>query len=263
MSDPLGIVVFLAGSPNRVRVLEALADEPRTGPELREATGVNRATLGRVLRECEARGWVERDRGRYTVTPECRHLLAAFSSMIDTVAAVDRLGELVRWFPFEDVGFELGALRDANVVRPDRADAIRPVTHSVSLVEWAEEIRVIASQHALPALEAFHEGVEAGRLRLDLLGSDEVMASIRGSDPDADVARALVASDRARLYRAGSLPPYNLADNDGTIVFALGDERGAPQGLVTSTHPAVREWFDERFEAVRAEATELSVEDFE
>ena len=56
-------IEFLARSHNRVRVLDALTDGPLGRYELEDATGVARATLGRILDDFAERGWVtEADR---------------------------------------------------------------------------------------------------------------------------------------------------------------------------------------------------------
>lgn len=264
MEDTLETVVFLANSANRVRVLEVLARTRATRGELAAETGIARSTLGRVLTDLEQRNWVVEDGGEYASTPQGQHLVAAFQELCDTVVVLDELGPLVEWFPTDDVSFDLGRLRDATVVKPDAGDAIRPVTRSLSLIQSAERIRLLAPHYAAPAIDAFWEGaVREERLDLELIVTQQAAEAALGDPDSGDRWRDLAAADRAALYVVDSLPPYNCAANDETIVIALSDDNAAPQALVESTDPEVRAWFDDRFAAVRERAQRLTPDDLE
>lgn len=58
MRTPLGDIEFLARSEHRLTVLETLPEEGLTPNELKEETGIPRATIGRILGNFEERGWV-------------------------------------------------------------------------------------------------------------------------------------------------------------------------------------------------------------
>ena len=255
MSDGLDAVAFLANSENRVRVLTTLAERPLSRADLQEVTDVTRATLARVLSDLEGRGWVRREDGEYAATPAGRALADAFTHVSETAAALETLGDLARWFPFDDVGFDARHLHGARVVRPTKADAIRPVTRSLELIGEAEHIRILASQHAPPALEAFRERVEGGGLRLDLVVTSEVLDVVRASDRDAEHLRYLLGHDRASVAVTDADMAGNYAANDDTIVLTVADDNGAPQAIIETEAPAVREWFADYFETIRAEAT--------
>lgn len=262
MDEPIDRVAFLANSANRVRVLRTLATGPHTRAELAAETDVARATLGRVLTDLTDRGWIERQRDEYLATPQGAQLVRAVQSLTDTVETLDRLGDQVRWFPFEDVSFGIDELHDATVVRPDETDVFRPLTRSLEHIGQAETVRIVASRHAPPALEALWRAtVREGRLSLEMIVSPPVLDAMLGSETDGERLREMLASERATVWRAPSLPGYNCVDNDGTIIFALRDDTGAPQALVESDAPAVREWFGAFFERHRAAATRLTGDD--
>jgi predicted transcriptional regulator len=263
MTDGLETVAFLAGSENRVRVLMALAERPLSRTDLQSATEVTRATLARVLSDLEDRGWVRREGQQYEATRAGRALADSFRSTTETAAALETLGDLARWFPFDDVAFEVRHLHDARVVRPTKADAIRPVTRSLELIGEAERIRILGSQHAPPALAAFRERIETGELRIDLVVTCEAFETLRAAEHDTDHLRYLVGHDRASVAVTDTDLDGNYAANDDTIVLTVADDNGAPQAIVESEALAVREWFDDRFETVRAEATPVDASDLD
>jgi predicted transcriptional regulator len=256
MGQSLEVLAFLANSENRVSVLQTLATAPHTRAELAAETDVARATLSRILSDLEARELIEQHRDGYAATPRGAHLMGAVRSLIATIDALDRLDDLVRWFPAEDLGLDVGRLHDATVVRPDATDNVRPLTRSLEHIQQAERVRLVASQHAPPALEALWRAtVVEARLTLEMIAEPAVLDAVFDSDTEGERMRELVASDGVTLYCKTSLPACNCVDNDGTIIFALRDHNGAPQALVESDAPGVREWFDAFFTRTRAEAT--------
>lgn len=69
MHPSFGEVEFLAGSPNRIEVLEAVTGEPRTRDELKARTGLSRVALSRALSDLEDRDWLVRTGHHYAPTP--------------------------------------------------------------------------------------------------------------------------------------------------------------------------------------------------
>ena len=59
MPAPLEDIGWLTRSANRVQLLELLANQPYTRPELTEEIGVTRVTVNRMIEAFEERGWIE------------------------------------------------------------------------------------------------------------------------------------------------------------------------------------------------------------
>lgn len=263
MTDPFETVAFLANSENRVHLLAAVAEKPHTRADLQEETDIARATLGRILADLQDRGWVRQDGNHYEATPEGAYLVTEFESLVDTVAALDELGDLVQWFPIQNVSFDFGRLRHAKVTRPSKQDALKPITRSLELIGSARYVRLVAGQHAPPALKALRDAiVEEERLTLEFIVTEEIVETIFGASPDREFFRDLVASDRVELYRTSIPHEFNYVANDDTILFTLSDEHGAPQALVETDDPIIREWFESFFETTRQDATRLTLDDF-
>ena len=91
MSAPLDDIRFLADSGNRVQAVEALAEKPRTRPELRDTTGASAATISRMLRAFGSRGWVYRDGSRYALTPLGTYVASTFGELHDRMTTAHNL----------------------------------------------------------------------------------------------------------------------------------------------------------------------------
>ena len=68
MTAGIESIEFLARSPHRVGVLEALADGPTDRRDLTETTGASSPTVGRILADFEDRQWLVRDGPTYALT---------------------------------------------------------------------------------------------------------------------------------------------------------------------------------------------------
>lgn len=261
MSAPFDKVSFLAASRNRVDILEAVSAKPLTRADIQRATDTTRATLGRILADLLDRDLICREGTYYEATPLGSFLVRAFNSLVETVDAVERFGPLLKWFPVDDITFELGCLRDARITRPSRRDALKPVNRSLSLLNEASEIRLIAAQHAAPAVEAIWEAIVVEeRATLELVISEAVVETILSGDPDRIWFREMVKSEQAEIFRTTRTPGYNVGTLDGIVTFGISDDQGAPQGLIETDEPTVRSWFTDFFRTVKCEATPVSID---
>lgn len=258
MGSALDDVTFLARSANRVRVLDALVEERRTRHELEELTGVPRATLGRILADFEGRGWAIRTGGGYRATTKGVLLAAAFRNLLDTIRTLERFDDLIKWFPVEEVMFDIRALREARVTTPSQLNTLDPITRFVTLIEGAERVRLLGAQHTPPTFEAMWVAtVEEGRQRTELVLTAPLIDAMLARSPDRTYLRDLVACGRADVYRIDGDIGYTCASVDGIVVFSLSDTHGASQALVESDDSAIHMWFETSFARHRHEATLL------
>lgn len=88
---PLETVEFLARSPSRVRVLEAIQEDPRTRNELKDLTDVSRFTLSRTLADFEDRGWIVRSGQRYELTGKGGLVSSELKTLLSNLAAAEEL----------------------------------------------------------------------------------------------------------------------------------------------------------------------------
>lgn len=101
MNTALDEIEFLARSPNRIRVLDALTAEPIERYDIEDATGVSRATLGRILDDFEERGWVTREGRQYETTHVGNYVDREFTGLVERFEPVPALNQVGQWFPQE------------------------------------------------------------------------------------------------------------------------------------------------------------------
>ena len=116
-STPLEEIEFLARSPNRVSVLDALTRGPMGRYEIEDATGVARATLGRILDDFEDRGWVREDDRQYRTTQLGAYVSREITTVLERFEPVPALNEVAQWFPEDGFGFDLKRLAGATVAK--------------------------------------------------------------------------------------------------------------------------------------------------
>lgn len=263
MTSPFDHVAFLARSENRLQVLEAAATDAMTRQELSDATGVPRATLGRILTDLTDREWIEQEQARYRATPQGACLAREFRSLLDTVETLTQFGELIQWFPTETVDFSIGRLHNARITRPTPSDSIAPVRRATAMLTEPDEIRGLTSVVAPDAVRTSHEAVVEHGQRFEVVFTGDVIDFVL-SEPDlADPFRELVSAETATGYRYDSTPPirHNIWISDRTASIGLSDDAGAPRAFIETEDRAVREWVDSTIEAHRQEAVELSPAD--
>lgn len=250
MDSPLDAVSFLARSENRVSVLAVVTAEQGTREQLRARTGVARATLDRILREFEQRAWIVRDGRAFRATPTGTVLAREFAELLEDVEWIREIQEVARWFP-SDVPFDLELLSDARVTTPTEVDALAPVSRGKETVSTAERLRFFTHGYTVVALNVVHERAARGELAVEgVITANAVDAQL--TEPAlADTFRRALELDAITVYRLDETLTYSCIVADETVVFSLVDDHGAPQALVETDEPAVREWALETFETYR------------
>jgi len=103
-SDILQDIAYLSRTENRLVVLEALVEGPRSTRELREATGISKATVNRTLNEFEERSWARRTSdGTYEATPQAEHVAFQLRASVGSMESVASLGEDIGVLPVDDL----------------------------------------------------------------------------------------------------------------------------------------------------------------
>lgn len=252
---------FLARSPNRLAVLDALTEEPTPRPALRDRAEVERVTLGRVLEDLVEREWARETADGYALTPTGAWAHDAFSDLLGTLRATRRLKGLAEWLPD---GFPLRALRDTEVVRPTRGDPAAPLRRAEHHTRETSRQRVVTDALAPGVLEAMHAGVTGGDLELEAVVGPS-MLSVTAADPETrELFRELLASEAATFRTAPDIDIV-LGIHDPGVGIGVGvvDGEGVTLALVDSDAPPVREWAVDTFERRWREADPVDTEPFD
>lgn len=165
MEAALDDIASLANSENRVAVFGTLVEASRSRDEVREQVDASRVTVARILRELEARGWIEHSGNEYAVTPRGEWVCEEVTRLIEEMEAEQRLREPLQWFPSDLLTFDVQCLRDAELILLDGSDTTAVVRRIVEFHRSGERVRGISPGESYGASPCPVDG-SAARLRL-------------------------------------------------------------------------------------------------
>lgn len=246
---------FLARSPNRVSVLEALNRRPRSRNELLSLIDTSRPTLVRVLSDFESYGWIERTDSEYTTTPVGSAVAEAFSRALETVSTVDRLRGLLTSVPDDVLTVDVEAFSDATVTTAAPGVPFRPVQRLVELADASTTFREFNRSSIGCLCDTELSGLLSGDGRVTVVyGSAVVESLVTSSDNWFGEA---IRTGRVDVFVHDDLP-FGLSLFDDRVALAGYDETtGAPTTLVDTDAVEVRRWAEAVYETYRQEATPL------
>ena len=254
---PLEVVEFLARSPNRVRVLDALTDGPIGRYDLEDAADVTRATLGRILDDFEERGWVVEDDREYEATQVGAYVSRELATVLERFEPVPSLSEVAQWFPEEGFDFDLGRLAGAEVVRSTRSDALAPTAHIARRIRAAERVRLITYAVLPDVMQACWRGAVERGLELESVLDGGALDSF-GADPQmVEQAQEMVETGRAEVYVHRGEVPSTVFVIDDVVLLCLSGGEGAPLAVIETDDDAVRSWAESTIDDLRNEGERL------
>lgn len=261
MSEPLDDLAFLTRSPNRVAVIRTLAAGPHSRRELVEETDGSRVTVGRILHDFEARGWVDSVDTSYQLTTRGRLVAQGVETLFDRLAALDRLDPVLPWFAVDRLDVPVESFVDADVTVPTGVEPNRHHQRIGTLGAAAATVRMysqgVTSEALGIHLDAVHEGQQ-----LTILLTDEVLDAAReNARLRADLA-ALAETDATVGRVTDSLPVPFVGLFDGRCVIGIGDDRNRPVGIVESDDDAVVAWAAQTLDDLAAAAAEVGPDAF-
>jgi predicted transcriptional regulator len=242
MEPALAEVEFLARSPNRVAVLQSLAEGQRTRNELADATGASQATLGRILSDFEERSWVARDGSRYEATATGELVARGVGDLLSIVETERELRDIVAYLPTEDLGFDLRRLADATVTVPTETRPNAPVRRLLDLTRAADRSRAFSHAFNEQSLGLTAERATAGELDFEGVFSRSAIDAIAG---DAELRRRLVTlldADGATVRVCDDGIPVAATVLDDTVHLLVRDDSGVLRASVDTDDEAVRDW---------------------
>ena len=264
IDPPLDDIAFLSRSNNRIAVLRELARDEGTRRELRDATGVSRPTLGRVLEGFEERGWVTNNGSGnghdYSLSPLGRVIVEEFTDMMTTVETVQQLRELASRIPFNELGLDPRDLADARITTPSPTDATAHTRRERELLARTSRIRFLCNQAQPETVERYRNWA--------VDGDREFEAIISGDAIDAATADEAMAADLADMCTAGGVTlhryegpvsaVYGLFEDVASVVPL--DDSGVPIAFVESESETVRAAVSNVLDRYRERAEPVTVE---
>lgn len=263
MAMALEDIKFLALSVNRVRALEALSPGPLERRDLEEATGISRPTLTRILDDFEERGWVTRDRRRYETTKLGSFSAREFVRLLNRFEALRSLDDVIRWFPEEGFGFDLGALVDAEIIRPHKNDALAPTTRIVEQLDTAHRVRILSYTVFPAGIEACWRATISGSHRLEAVFDSGALSTVAADSTMMDRSKEMFETGRAEIFHYdGDVPTVLFIIDDDVVDLCLGSKDGAPRAVIETTDETILAWAESVFETYRGESSQLTPDMF-
>ncbi len=252
-------LAFVAGSWNRFEILDALREGPRTREELRGQTGVSRPTLSRIVSDLVEKDWIVRHNDQFSMTSRGRVVVTEVERLTENLETAEQLDGALDWLPYEQFGFDLGALSEAKILTPQMEDQTGPMRELAEFIGSQEELRIVATGVTYEVVDAICEACLAGELRLRCVLGDQGLEGLRSHSDLAGAFREMVARGHCEAFHYDGddqLVDCNLLE-DRVMICGHSDD-GRPAGILISEEPAVISWTSYYFETLRQDARALA-----
>lgn len=249
-------IAFLAGSPDRKRLLDHLAEESSSPRDVADALDLSTRSAQRNLSQLVERGWATKREGQYHLTTAGHLVRDTYTNCLADVAAIESFDAFYGHFPDPDTAPDPARLADATCVtaEPDQPQA--PVHHYVREIRTldTDSIRMVSPVLSRLFHEPHAEQVRAGTTTELVLPADRVEAA---RDKNPLEFETVLAVPRFTLYRYDDDVGYGLTIADDRTFALAYDEDGQLRACVDSTDPNLRVWAVDRFETLRNRSTEV------
>lgn len=263
MDSSLEAVDFLSRSESRVRVLDAINEQPRTRNELNDLADASRFTLSRTLADFEDREWIVRSGKYYKTTPMGAVVAAEFEALLANLDAAETLNGTLEWLQVEKFDFDLERLQNAAVITPSKSDHTAHIRRPAEVLHESDHVQAIATGVAYEMIETIRETTVEGDLQLEGILDAESFEAIRTEPELADLFKEVIAADGTEVFRYdGDETLVMLILGDDSVLMCGHDDNGPAPGTIETTDLEIRSWAESYFESVRADATPIETDAF-
>lgn len=244
-------VAFLAGSPERLRLLVHLRDSPGSPRDIADANDVSHRSVQRNLSEFSDRGWVRKRDGKYVLTPSGELVARTHANYVETLGVIEKFDAFFRHLPDADHLPDPKWLHDATLVvaSPDQPQA--PVSQYVNRLKArkTESIRMLA-----PVLSRLYHDVHAdlvfAGVETELVMPADKLETARSLNPlEFRLVRRAID-----IYRYDGPVEFGVTLGDGWAFAGAYDDDGQLRALVECDHPDFLQWADDLYRRYRDEA---------
>ncbi len=245
MDDPLEIVSVLSDSPHRISILQHVDDDPVSVGEVSSSLEIPRATAKHNLTRLEEAALVESVGSSYAITAFGRAVRTHLTSCLDAIAVSRTLQPFLEVVPPSafDCDPTLFEGSDVTAIAPSNPHA--PVERLLSVVEDASYLRVVTPVFLPQLVDAFHDGLVDGDLRLDLVAPADAF-ELLGSERPTVCAEA-VESERLVAGVYPDAVPFGLYLLEDAVVLVGHDEENIPRCVVENDADAAVDWASDLF----------------
>jgi predicted transcriptional regulator len=264
LDPPLDDLAFLSRSNNRIAVLRELAREDRTRRELRDATGVSRPTLGRVLAGFEERGWVVStgpgNGHDYSLTPLGRVVVEAFTDVMATVETVQALRDLAPRIPFDELGLDPRDLADADVTTPSPTDATAHTRRERELLARTDRVLFLCNQAQPETVARYRDWAVDADHELEVVISGDAIDAALADEEMGAYLEDMLDSGGVTIHRYEGRVSVMLGLFEDVASVVPLDDSGVPVAFVESEAEPVRAAVADALARYRERSDPLRVE---
>ncbi|MDY7082982.1 MAG: MarR family transcriptional regulator [Halobacteria archaeon] len=243
---------FLAGSPNRERVLDSLTENPGDVRDLRDRLDIPRTTLQKNIRELEEKGWVEKVQGGYTSTTVGEIIVGHIKDCREGVQTTMELEPFLKWVPASEFDIDIGAFEDSDITVPEPPNPRGAERRVFNKVTSSNDLKFMSPVLRPMMVETLYEHLTENEVHADITVSSDVIEVIKSDYPE--VIDAVATSERVELREyTGDIPFITMIFEDMVMMAAL-DNMGIIRALVENESEEAMEHAVELYEEYAEEA---------
>lgn len=252
--DALDELAFLSASPNRLRLLDALADGASTPDELGETLSLPRSTLQRNLSSLTDRGYVRYDpaSNRYESTVAGELARDALDGALDKVSTAVDLSPFLDELPI-DLPVDAAALTDCDVIMASSESPFDPVAAIKRHVSDAGSVRGFFPTVNPIYVEAMQR-YEPGAVRVEAIAPPQAYEALM--ENYRKLLERMTSVETVDLYESPDVPEYALAfAGENLLLGAFDDRMRTHSVLLARTDVPLFEWAEETYQEIKSSAT--------
>lgn len=261
MDAPFADIAFLASSPNRVGVLETLADGPRARHALQAELEISQPTASRILRDLQKRNWIDRTEAGYELTRLGELTICAFTQLREQLETIHHLSDVAAMLPENGFDFDLSRLRTADIVRIAQGDSGLARTYENAQLESAEHVRILTAFVPREGVKTSWRQVTTGDQHFELVVAASTVPVIRTDSDLARWTREMLTSDRTDIYQYEGDVAYPILITDDTVHLALPRTDETDGAWISSNDEQVLDWAVATFTRHKERAVRLTADD--
>ncbi|SIR18009.1 Predicted transcriptional regulator, contains HTH domain [Haladaptatus litoreus] len=241
-------VTFLAGSPERLRLLTHLREQSGSPRDVADATDVSRRSVQRNLSEFADRGWVEKKNGVYELTTSGELVARTHTKYVETLGTISAYDSFYRHLPDADHAPDPGWLADATLVTATADQPQAPVNHYVKRLRAreTETVRILAPVLSRLYHDAHAELVLSG-VETELIMPPDRIETARSSNP----LEFRLVSRAIDIYEHDGPIDFGLTLGDDWAFAGAYDDDGQLRALLEYDDPNFFDWAETLYQQYR------------
>ena len=245
-------IAYLTRSEHRIPTLVALAERPRSRPELYELTEMSPATIGRTLKEFKARRWVREEGHQFLATSLGESMASWTEELLKRVEAEHKLRDIYHQLPHEVIEFALEMRSTVTVNEPDAP--YRALNRYRSLLHDSTQYRFVGFDAGLyeACKDEFRQRIRDG-MEAELIDSPSVARYMCTKYPER--CADLLKRENMTAYVQEDVPQYGvcLFDDCFAICVYHSDSAGV-MAVIDTDAPEALSWAESVYASYKADA---------